>query len=439
MVVPPRSDRENPAAPSGDPGAPELDTALGPARRDSDDGVDTGPSGQPGADPGIAVDADLGAAPGVAVDADPGAEPVAHADLGADPGAESASATNADLGAGADANPAADPTPQQAGDGVLAPEATVSPSATAEQRTWVAKLSSSVASTGRMIWDIPGNIARSPRPSLPQLRGTMPDPPLGARQVSHGYVDDLWQARPTLDRPYPVVLIHGTISSKNVWQNLVLRLREDNFVVFAPDFGVHGTQDIPTSAEDVGAYIEQVREATGAEQVDVVGHSQGGLLARYWINEMGGEDVVHHLVSLGAPHRGTTLMGMLGPLLTTEMTQRMAAATIRRVFGAAGMQQIIGSPLMDTLAASPDTRPHIRYTCLATRNDSTVVPHENAFLSEREDAVVHNAFVQDLGVARCRHDELPSHPGVQALVHRVLLEALEDDLDDLQDGEGADG
>lgn len=294
------------------------------------------------------------------------------------------------------------------------------------EKTWFSRLSNGVASTGRFIYDIPGNFGVT-RPALPQLRGAIPNPPLGARQVSHGYADDLWQARPTLDRPYPIVLIHGTISSKNVWQNLVLRLREDDFVVFSPDYGVHGTQDIPTSAQDIGAYIEQVLSATGAEAVDIVGHSQGGLLARYWINELGGEDYVHHLISLGAPHHGTTLLGMLGNLLTSETSQRMAAATIRRVFGAAGMQQVMGSPVLETLAASPDTRPLIRYTNFATRNDSTVVPHENAFLSTEDSDLVKNIFVQDVGVGKCKHEELPSNPDIQELVHEALLNGLQED------------
>lgn len=315
-------------------------------------------------------------------------------------------------------------------------------------RSWLSRLGSGMASglsnTGRFLWDIPG---RMTRPQLPQLRGAIPDPPLGARQVSPGYADDLWQARPTIDRPYPVILIHGTISSKNVWQNLVLRLRDDDFVVFSPDYGVHGTQDIPTSAQDIGAYIEQVLAATGAEAVDIVGHSQGGLLARYWINELGGEDYVHHLITLGAPHQGTTLMGMLGGMFTTDMSQRVAAATIRRVFGAAGMQQVIGSPLMETLAASPETRNHIRYTCYATRNDATVVPHENAFLGDQQptipsdhttfqledghsndtgEAIITNYFLQDLGVSKCKHEELPTNPDVQDIVHLALLDGLEE-------------
>lgn len=301
--------------------------------------------------------------------------------------------------------------------------------ATQAERTWLTRslsgVASGLASTGRKISDLSRG-----RPSLPQIRGNMPDPPYGARQVSHGYADDLWQARPTLDRPYPVVLVHGTISSKNVWQNLTLRLRDDNFVVFCPDYGVHGTQDIPTSAGDVGAYIEQVLSATGAEQVDIVGHSQGGLLARYWINELGGEDYVHHLISLGSPHQGTTLEGVLGPFMRSDMTQRVAAATVRRVFGAAGMQQVVGSPVMETLASSPETRPFIRYTNFATRNDSTVVPHEHAFLAESEDALVKNYFLQDLGIGKCRHEELPVRADVGAILHDTLLAGLTDEAND---------
>lgn len=311
-------------------------------------------------------------------------------------------------------------------------------------RNWFSKLGSGVASTGKFIWDIPGNLGNlgAARSSNPQLRATESNfTPLGARQVSHGYADDLWQARPPIHRPYPVILIHGTISSKNVWQNLVLRLRADDFVVFCPDYGVHGTQDIPTSAADVGAYIEQVLAATGAEQVDIVGHSQGGLLARYWINELEGEDYVHHLITLGSPHHGTTLLGLLGGLVNSETTYRMASRTVARIMGPAGMQQVAGSPLLETLAASPDTRPDVMYTCYATLNDTTIVPHDRAFLTGdgmRTDGTprVKNLYLQDVGVLRCRHEELPSNANVQELVHNTLLDGLEAEIDYGDEDEG---
>ena len=336
-----------------------------------------------------------------------------------------------------------------------------------EEASWLARLSANVASTAKAVRDIPANLRRD-RPSQNHIRSELATVPLGARQVSHGYADDLWQARPTLDRPYPVVLLHGTISSKNVWQNLVLRLRNDGFVVFSPDYGMHGTQDIPTSAQDVGAYIEQVLAATGAPAVDIVAHSQGGLLARLWINELGGEDYVHHLITLGATHHGTTPFGMLGSVMSKDTALKLASGTIRRVFGEAGLQQIAGSPLLETLAASPDTRPEILYTCFASRNDTTVVPHERAFLSPTEDdphaepptetedsspiadedytgpvsipapfqpdsefSWVRNFFLQDLGITTVLHEFLPSNPDVHNIVHSALLWGLRE----LPDGE----
>lgn len=274
-------------------------------------------------------------------------------------------------------------------------------------------------------------------PRTPQLPGRPDGIPIGARQYVVGCVDDLWHARPTVDKPYPVVLLHGSISSKNAWQNLVVSLRDRGWVVFAPDYGMHGTQDVTTSAQDVAAYIDQVLEATGADEVDVVGHSQGGLLARYWINEMDGADKVHHLVTLSSPHHGTTVRGLLASVLTaSETTARVAEVVISKMMGPAGLQQAVGSPLIETMTAGRETRPGIRYSCLATRNDTTVLPFETAFLAEDSGdgpggpAKVWNAFMQDHGVGRVRHDEVPSNPEVQELVMKILEEGLDDGLDD---------
>ncbi|AGP30137.1 esterase/lipase family protein [Corynebacterium terpenotabidum] len=256
--------------------------------------------------------------------------------------------------------------------------------------------------------------------------------PVGARQSFAGYVDDHWSARPEAYRPYPVVLIHGTISAKAIWQNLVNLLRDDGFVVFAPDYGHHGTGELRRSARDLAAYIDQVLAATGAEKVDLVGHSQGGLLARHLINEMDFDDKVHHLVTLSAPHHGTSLNAQLASLISTnDLAAKVAEATVTRFMGVAGMQQVIGSPFLTDLSYSPETRPGVRYTCLATKVDTTVVPPESGFLepdTENADGTqvrVINEFVQERGAGRVLHNEMPTDPDVQRIVHEVLVAGLE--------------
>lgn len=294
-----------------------------------------------------------------------------------------------------------------------------------KQHTWTEQLSqvtdgvrSTVGFTSRMIKIGP------PPPGEESV-------PVGARLSFAGYVDDLWHARPTPERPYPVVLIHGTISSKTVWQNLVTALREDGFVVFAPDYGRHGTEDILQSAADIAAYIDQVLAATGAAKVDIVAHSQGGLLARYLINRRDFDTKVHHLITLSAPHHGTTVNGQLTALLTgNETAAKVAEATVTRFMGVAGMQQVVGSALLNELSHSPQTRPGIRYTCLATRVDTTVVPVESAFLDpdttnqNGSPVVVDNDYVQDLGAGRVLHNDMPSDLDVQLLVQQKLLAGL---------------
>ncbi|WP_297006503.1 triacylglycerol lipase [uncultured Corynebacterium sp.] len=272
--------------------------------------------------------------------------------------------------------------------------------------------------------------------------------PMGARQSFAGYVDDLWWEKPPAYRPYPVVLIHGTISSKSVWQNLVTDLRDDGFVVFAPDYGRHGTGEIRQSARDVAAYIDQVLAATGADKVDVVAHSQGGLLARYLINQEGFDAKVHHLVTLSAPHHGTTVSAQLTSIIAAnDLAAKVAETTVTRMMGVAGMQQVVGSPLLTDLSYSPETRPGVRYTCLATKVDTTVVPPESGFLEPdaadetgiRVPVEVANEFVQDLGAGRVLHNEMPSDPDVQRIVHGRLVEGLVETLERPEGLEGLEG
>nr|WP_311518734.1 alpha/beta fold hydrolase [uncultured Corynebacterium sp.] len=103
--------------------------------------------------------------------------------------------------------------------------------------------------------------------------------PLGARIKPRGIFEDDWSARPTPERPWPVILIHGTCDTKGIWQLLGTQLREDGWAVFAPDYGNRATQPIPESSQQLGSYIDAVLNVTGAEKAILVGHSQGGLVS----------------------------------------------------------------------------------------------------------------------------------------------------------------
>ncbi len=56
--------------------------------------------------------------------------------------------------------------------------------------------------------------------------------------------------------------------------------------------------------------MQKVLAATGAKQVDIVGHSQGGMMPRYYLRFLGGAAKVETLVGLAPSNHGTTVNGL---------------------------------------------------------------------------------------------------------------------------------
>lgn len=261
--------------------------------------------------------------------------------------------------------------------------------------------------------------------------------PLGARFKPRGVFEDDWSDRPTSDKPWPVILIHGTVDTKGVWQELGTELRADGWCVFAPDYGKRGTAAMEESAVQLGAYIEAVRTITGAEQVILIGHSQGGLLARYWMRTSGHAHYVTHLVSLGAPNHGTTMGGILSPLVSNNLTENIMRSLIQHWFGPVGFQQITGSEIFAVFNdggdrkggrsahgssddSSGELEDGVDYTCIASRQDTVVQPPETCFLNGPAHQV-RNVWVQDIiPRANVQHQDLPTNKHVRAIIRTGL-------------------
>lgn len=100
----------------------------------------------------------------------------------------------------------------------------------------------------------------------------------------------------------PVILVHGLFGSVTNFGALRRSLEADGIGRFA-SFGYGARIDYQALAPQLGELIASVCERTGAEEVDVVGHSLGGLIARYLV-EHGDGRRVRRLVSLGSPWYG---------------------------------------------------------------------------------------------------------------------------------------
>ncbi|GGX38505.1 esterase/lipase family protein [Streptomyces fructofermentans] len=202
---------------------------------------------------------------------------------------------------------------------------------------------------------------------------------------------------PTPAKP-PVVLLHGFIDNRSV------------FVLLRRSLIQHGrhqieslnysplTCDIRTAAELLGRHIEEICERTGHQQVDVVGHSLGGLIARYYAQCLGGDVRIRTLVTLGTPHSGT----LVAPLMNAHPIVRQMRPD--------------SAVLEDLRQPAPHCR--TRFVSFWSDLDQLMDPLESACI-EHPDLLTQNVRVSGIG-----HLALPVHPAV-ALGIRQALDAEE--------------
>ena len=206
-----------------------------------------------------------------------------------------------------------------------------------------------------------------------------------------------WACRPSSAHPRPVVLVHGTLGDMDdSWQALSPLLVDNGYCVFALNYGaadgsgavgIYGIGDITQSAEQLSAFVDRVLAATGASQVDMVGHSQGGMMPRYYIKFLGGAAKVHTLVGLAPSNHGTTLDGLSALESAFPDSAQFTGSACT-----ACTQQEAGSAFLANLNAGGDTVPGVSYTVIESEYDEVVTPYTSAFLSGPD---VTNITLQD--------------------------------------------
>lgn len=191
----------------------------------------------------------------------------------------------------------------------------------------------------------------------------------------------------------PVLLLHGFLATPLTLSSLTTQLRRLGYcaqvVPLGGLFGRFNTLPIEEVSRVIADHVEQLVQTHRYEHIDVVGHSEGGLIGRYYVQKLGGAHRVRHLVTLGTPHHGTFwayagyLLGRVVPSLP---------------------QMAPGSPLLRAL--TDDTFPRgVRLTSIYSRWDS-VCPPSSCHLESRRGAhlknieVVHIAHLEFLFSAR---------------------------------------
>lgn len=199
-----------------------------------------------------------------------------------------------------------------------------------------------------------------------------------ANRRSRPLMDDYELDAPVADHEtaaMPVILVHGWIHNRSAFLGTSRVLRRHGFRhIHAFDYNplVYG---IPEIAGMLAAEVERVLSITGASKCMIVGHSMGGLVSRYYVQQLGGDETVDTVITLGSPHRGT-YAAYLGP-------------------GSAAPQMRPGSPLMRKLEET--ARPtDVRWIAVYSDLDLLILPAVSAKLVHPA-LRAHNIKVADLG------------------------------------------
>lgn len=131
--------------------------------------------------------------------------------------------------------------------------------------------------------------------------------------------------------PRPIIMVHGYGMGRTSFLPLAYRLTRAGL---GPILGFEywSLGKTASAARSLGRYIEAVCDATQSPSVDVIGHSMGGVVARYHVTLGGGSERVKNLITIGSPHRGTAIsvfgIGSAHKELFTDsvLVQRLDAA-----------------------------------------------------------------------------------------------------------------
>lgn len=105
---------------------------------------------------------------------------------------------------------------------------------------------------------------------------------------------------------YPIMLIHGIgYNDENYdkyWGRIPDFLEERGAKIFFGNQDAFG--DIENNARQLSLSAEKALRQTGAEKLNLIAHSKGGIEARYMISCLGMGDKIASLTTLATPHRG---------------------------------------------------------------------------------------------------------------------------------------
>lgn len=161
----------------------------------------------------------------------------------------------------------------------------------------------------------------------------------------------------------PVVFVHGFSGSAGNWTTAEAVFAAKGYAsneLYA--FQYDWTASNKSSAAGLAGYVQQVLAKTGAQQVDIVNHSMGGLVSDWYVKQLGGQPYVRHLASIAGANHGTTFAGAC-------------------LVYASCVEMYPGSAFLGTLNTGDETPGATRYATWYSPCDGVILPYTSTTLS----------------------------------------------------------
>jgi triacylglycerol lipase len=202
-----------------------------------------------------------------------------------------------------------------------------------------------------------------------------------------------WSCKPSAAHPEPVVLVHGLAANMvDNWGTMAPLLADNGFCVYAFTYGtdpgepyIGGLQAMEQSAPQLATFVNRVLAATRARKVDLVGHSEGTVMPRYYMEFLGGAAKVDKYVMLTPIWHGTNVLGAAAIEQLGRELDPSAITTFNALFATATTcgscaEFLTGSSFLHNLDVHGRALPGVTYTDIVTKYDELVVPYTSGIL-----------------------------------------------------------
>lgn len=236
--------------------------------------------------------------------------------------------------------------------------------------------------------------------------------------------------KPSAAHPRPLLMLEGFGGNSDAWRFFAPKLKADGYCLFTTNYGEHpllkalipypieGVVPMQQSAKEIAPFVDRILAGTGAAKIDILGHSEGTMMPRWYLEKLGGAAKVQKFVAMTPLWRGTAFFGaaQLRDLLTPL---GLAGPVIGLVHGLCGTctQALTGSDYLNELNADGEAIPGIEHTNIVTRYDELVQPYTSGIMRDGgTNVVLQDVCPNDVS----EHVAVAFDPNVLQLVERAL-------------------